>query len=66
VLLAHAFAAHLDEQGQERWTHAETAFRFDGRAFKVLYQDATEAFPAGYDPSRDRSLEERRCWPTLP
>ena len=66
VLLAHGFSADIDKQGKEKWSHTETAFRFDGRAFTVLYQDPPEAFPAGYDPSRDRSLKARSCWPTLP
>ena len=66
VLLAHGFSADIDKQGKENWSHTETAFRFDGRAFTVLYQDPPEAFPAGYDPSRDRSLKERSCWPNFP
>lgn len=66
ILLAHGFSAHVDQQGRERWTHTETAFRFDGRAFVVLYRDQPEAFPLSYDPSRDASLRERACWPALP
>lgn len=62
VLLAHGFVADTDEQGRQRWSHTETAFRFDGRAFTVLYQDPPEAFPPSYDPSRDTSLRKRACW----
>jgi hypothetical protein len=66
VLLAHGFAAETDEGGQMRWTHSETAFRFDGRAFIVIYQDPQEVFPDSYDPAGDRWLRELSCWPMLP
>lgn len=66
ILLAHGFVGNTDTRGRVAWSHSETAFRFDGRAFTVLYQDPQEVFPPSYDPARDKSLEERRCWPTLP
>jgi hypothetical protein len=66
IVLAHGFTAHTDDQGMQRWAHSETAFRFDGQVFKVLYQDPHEEFPASYDQSRDRFLKELRCWRTLP
>jgi hypothetical protein len=66
IVLAHGFTAHTDDQGRQRWAHSESAFRFDGQVFKVLYQDPHEEFPPSYDPSRDRLLKELRCWRTLP
>jgi hypothetical protein len=66
VLLAHRFAGDTNQQGWVTWVHWETGFRFDGRAFIVLYQDGPETFPPSYDPSRDPGLVERRCWSTLP
>jgi hypothetical protein len=62
VLLAHGFAGETGAQGRVRWSHSETAFRFNGRAFAVLYQDQPEEFPAAYDPGRDPTLRTRRCW----
>jgi hypothetical protein len=64
VLLAHGFAARVDDQGVVRWRHSETGFRFTGRAFVVLYQDPSEGFPASYDPARDPTLRARKCWRT--
>jgi hypothetical protein len=66
VLLAHRFAGDTNQPGWVTWVHWETGFRFDGRAFIVLYQDGPETFPPSYDPSRDPGLVERRCWSTLP